>query len=1336
MGNSATYVSRQLTWYDQSGNRQTVSDADVLDRFSGPIAVLGPPGIGKTELLKNLMGEDRNSEPMSAKAFLRLPGPQYNLIKRRIFIDGLDEVAAAEEGDPLHNVLKKLAEFGRPNFVICCRSFEWDSVLQGTEILDDYGTQPVELTIQPFSQQNALELLSADLSTETAGEVLQKLDNLGLEGLHANPLMLRFISDIAKDNREEFPRTKGALYSKAVRKLFGEKNSAHPQYRKLSTISDEEGLNAAGAAMAAMLISGKDALSRTVDCVDTNMLALSELSAFSENNILEIVLGTNLFRPFHQENTSAVPFHRTIAEFLGASWLADRVKRNDNPDRLVNRILGLVTAAGGVPASLRGMHAWLAYFSPMHFAPRVIETDPFAVVRYSDTSQLPEPCARQLLVALKRLSTDDPAFREGHWDRRPVAGLARSELIDDFRDVLTDDETSWALRSLLIESLQNTDIATDLEDDLWRILMNPHNTYHERWECCHVLVHLKPDEIDWPFKLRGVLSLGDGDSARLVLDAMWSLGFDAFDSHLIARSVINATGILAENIDEKGPPAHDTLYLLWKSVTVGKATEILNELAGIIGPFREADKQRWQERARGKARDLIAKLTHDLLFRLIDAESLAATPKAILKWLRALESGGRYRFGRQDKVARYFERRDDIRYAVQRLALAGIKEENEFFRQSYRLRRLSPGLYLRSQDYRKFLIEVTERKDPEERELWQSIVTYLRQDEGLSKEIFDIARPYTEEHPDLLEFLHSMKGKKPLPKWEQKDKRERAAIKREQHRKLMEAHTRYLENLDAVKAGDLHWIYNPALAYLGKLQNLNQDARPQDRITEWLGDELLEPIQEGFEAVLHRSDIPNVKSVAENYACSKRYNIILPMIAGAAQRFFKGSDWSDISDDVLLTIAIGAEQEHIGQNSSQVHGFEAFYRHLGSVIKKRGFTLHEAYSRYRFQPFLGANKEHVPGLYAFVRSDEEYPLSASLSWEWLDEYSGLSVALQRELVKCLINIPVEDRSIYWPRLIEKSKAVLQQASISTKRRELWLSVLFTISFPEAVEYLPEISMSNRDLIWTFTSWVYDRYDGERGRVKLNLGQAKWLVETFRSVWPVIRQPDGFTWGNRNPWDAAACIEWALSRIVRDTSAEATVALNDLEDGNSDDYSPVIKAGIARQNRARLEDSFRAPSIAELRAAVNDEAPETAADILAIMIGELEKLQKRLKGDAFNIVNNFYNDEGLPRTENECRDQLFATLGMNLPFGIQPHPETSMPGGRRSDAAFYYGNIVVPMEAKGQWHRDVWSAASGQLGKLYAINHQAECKGLYVVFWFGTNAPPGKRLRTPPEPLSR
>jgi hypothetical protein len=152
----------------------------------------------------------------------------------------------------------------------------------------------------------------------------------------------------------------------------------------------------------------------------------------------------------------------------------------------------------------------------------------------------------------------------------------------------------------------------------------------------------------------------------------------------------------------------------------------------------------------------------------------------------------------------------------------------------------------------------------------------------------------------------------------------------------------------------------------------------------------------------------------------------------------------------------------------------------------------------------------------------------------------------------------------------------------------------------------------------------------------------------------------------------------------------------------------------------------------LATVLENKSPTSAADVQAIVIDSIEVLQQRIRGDSPNSVDLFYDDRGVPLSENMCRDRMLALLGADLPFGISWSPEVAMPRGTRSDAGFTLGGITVPLEAKGQWHKDVWTAAASQLDALYMRDHRCGTKGIYIIFWFGRGAPAGKRLKGHPD----
>lgn len=46
--------------------------------------------------------------------------------------------------------------------------------------------------------------------------------------------------------------------------------------------------------------------------------------------------------------------------------------------------------------------------------------------------------------------------------------------------------------------------------------------------------------------------------------------------------------------------------------------------------------------------------------------------------------------------------------------------------------------------------------------------------------------------------------------------------------------------------------------------------------------------------------------------------------------------------------------------------------------------------------------------------------------------------------------------------------------------------------------------------------------------------------------------------------------------------------------------------------------------------------------------------------------------------------------------------------------------MLVTEVKGQWHKDLYTAAANQLSRLYSIHPDAEKQGIFIAIWFGVD----------------
>lgn len=120
----------------------------------------------------------------------------------------------------------------------------------------------------------------------------------------------------------------------------------------------------------------------------------------------------------------------------------------------------------------------------------------------------------------------------------------------------------------------------------------------------------------------------------------------------------------------------------------------------------------------------------------------------------------------------------------------------------------------------------------------------------------------------------------------------------------------------------------------------------------------------------------------------------------------------------------------------------------------------------------------------------------------------------------------------------------------------------------------------------------------------------------------------------------------------------------------------------------------------------------------MLLEELHIVQAKLLGSDVDWYRDFF-DAGKPRVEEDCRDTLIKML-RPVPFGIQASPEGHLADNKRCDIVCTLGDLMVPIEIKGQWHPALWTAADRQLDQLYINDWRAE-RGIYLVLWFGNDS---------------
>lgn len=520
---AACYFPRHLRITGDAEQMRQVEEADLLS-IAGPKILLGEPGMGKSELIREL-GRKLNVQPVTAVRFMLNKNPAaLVVVGKPLLIDGLDEAMARREGDAVDMVLAQLEHAGCPDFILSCRAREWQSRSM-TQLRQVYGAEPTVLTIDALSRADARAFLGHRYPGVDPEHVLDHLDENSIGELYSNPLTLKLMGQVAEHDLQ-LPATRGALFNRVCTLIWPE-HDPDRQDGGLAKITEDQAVSAAGAIMAGLLLAGADAASLSgPGHLQEGDVRLADIEVLPGAGAARAVFSSKLFQSVGVGR--AKPIHRVVAEFLGARWLAQQAATT----RARRRLLVQFQGSGAVPASLRGLHAWLAFHSSA-MAKTVIDADPFGVLRYGDTADLTSDQADCMFSALETLAEIDPYFRARDWDSHASTGLMHPNLHAKIRTTITSSTSNGHLRSLLIEGLKDMTLAGDLAEALENVMFSTDRVYNERKYAAHALQPHR-DRGWWQDAIDRARAQGTEDSTALARNLVEEIDCDVTDELLVA----------------------------------------------------------------------------------------------------------------------------------------------------------------------------------------------------------------------------------------------------------------------------------------------------------------------------------------------------------------------------------------------------------------------------------------------------------------------------------------------------------------------------------------------------------------------------------------------------------------------------------------------------------------------------------------------------------------------------------------------------------------------------------------------------------------------------------
>lgn len=365
-----------------------------------------------------------------------------------------------------------------------------------------------------------------------------------------------------------------------------------------------------------------------------------------------------------------------------------------------------------------------------------------------------------------------------------------------------------------------------------------------------------------------------------------------------------------------------------------------------------------------------------------------------------------------------------------------------------------------------------------------------------------------------------------------------------------------------------------------------------------------------------------------------------------------------------------------------------------------------------------------------LRSEEIFSASrAGLSMEWLKRYPELAlqtldtlfeIAAQyanRDDLEKLISERCAEYIRDWPNQTDNEKI--------EERRIFW--------FVRAWYFLKDTP----EIYWNWlkadkdTIFILNHKSGRINRTdhpywpQLTSSKVEAILDAFIEKWPKVELPS--SWGTGDPEEQVAYrfLTETIWLINSDEPEEAIPVLNRLiADQRFTHLHKSLKSILAIQSKARVLRNFEPPLPSEIVDLLDRNRVVTVEGLRKLLLQELNHYQDVINGGEYNDANRFY-EQGKHLNENDCTEIVAGYLNLRLePQAISITPEHQLHASKRSD--FTATKLIdgkrrlLVTEVKGQWHKELYSAASTQLNERYAIHPDAEQQGIYLVIWFGSN----------------
>lgn len=1292
--NSTFYLPRSL-----SGNDKSYTEMELL-AASNYIVVLAEPGGGKTELMGSL-AQQLGTSTVTANVFAHIETDVENC---PLVIDAFDELAKVDQTG-IHKLLANARKANPTHVIISSRSSEWGNA--ATNACNDFfGHLPLVVRLREFDEAEQRAIFDHHVPGEDFTVFQAEVARFDLEMLLPNPQFLKLFSDAYIESERHFT-DKRSIFAQAVERSAKE---ANPNVAKINqTLSTTQKVDIASEVFTKLLLSGAEGVC-TSEATENRMYPLLA-SLFNGDTEADGILATRLFKPGDSADQHRW-VHKIIAEYCAADYLTKRIA--DPADLLtLLKCLPIIAPNSIVRDELRGLLGWMAALGNKPIEEALIELDPYTVLANGDPSQLEHSSKRLLVKCLKDIELKDPYFRRGdYWRRFSVAGFFTQDVVEEIKPLLIVGSDGH-LRDLILELLAGSPAIEQLRDELRQLVITPGESENSRRLANSCLLDIAGD--NHRSDLDVLISEASNTSLSIAADTIETLGPETFERVYLADFFRVCANFYPghQELHERTIGESYFVKLFIDGLDLATIEWLLNELTKNLAC--NCGKESYE----CDCRNGISKIVGSMLDRYFDLATPPFDPIRVWQWVGNLNFH-ESKTAKQSKAVKVLQEDDGLRQGIIAHVFVKLTDHDQIF--ETKLDKFDDhshsGLYFQTDDY-KFVVDLAFESDNPN--LWASFMARHQYYRNMGERgPNDLRRHMREQALEKPSFMREwVKSNRTTDQFERKHRMRRFKHARRMGRRRRQqednrvANIKYVQDNRELVEGGRHW---GCLVRFAELILMDPD-----KIEHEFGDEAL--VRNALRNCLSfiAPEVPELIKLAELRCTSQSLYSEKILYAACLEIMRVKGNLEGI--DLRLLKALRTNT-HVGYSAVSKGERDALKTEVNHLIFPDAASP-ENFLRQYVEPQLTQSECIHPELW-LLRGEEVFShLRAALSIEWLQRFRGLALNPLDTLFEIAAQYGNRDdlREIIAERCAEFMSDwpnPTGNEDIEQKRTFWFVRAWYFLN--DAPETYWDWLKADKDTLLILNQLSGKINRGDHYWPKLTPSKVEAILEAFIDKWPKVDLPSN--WGTESPKEENAYrflteVIWSINSDDPDDAIPVLDRL--LANPRFADLHKDLKSMHAGQMRKKALRNFEPPTPQEIVNRLDRDEVVTVEGLRQLVIQELQDFQKAIDGGEFNSADRFY-EKGERLDEVRSTEIIAERLNLRLePQGISVTPEHQLKAAKRSDftATKMIGGKrrLLVTEVKGQWHRELYTAASAQLYERYSIHPDAEQQGIYLVIWF-------------------